>query len=291
MLEKFITKIWRFIKKKGFEKFFNRLFIQNKIERVVDLIAEKKKMSFSPNDSWRFKIRFLFRWYEPESVAAAKKFIKPDMNVLDIGAHIGYFSRLFSELVGKRGKVYALEPHQETYNLLVQNISLPKYQNINPVQKALSDKTEKVDFFEVADSGKHSFYNVAYYLSKVDPVGYTFKRKLNVEAITLDEFLGKIGNPEINFIKMDIEGAEPKALRGMEKTVARSKNLAMIVEFNAGTLKAGGVTVPEFLKQLQEMGFKVKDILDAEGKIKSISQLKQSHPNDGYVNLLCLKEN
>lgn len=288
MLERFATKIWRIVKKIGIGRVFDQPLIKNNVNKTIDLFAGKN-WYFFPQDSWGFKLRFMFGWFEPQTVKTCREIIKPGMNVLDIGAHIGYFSRLFSELTGGTGRVFAFEPHPLTYDLLLKNINSCKCKNIIPIPKALSDKNDTVDFFETADSGKHSFFRVFESLSRIDSKGYAFKNKLIVNAIKLDDFLLKIGNPEINFIKMDIEGAEPKALRGMERTVKRSKNLVMIVEINSGTLNAGGVNVVEFLRQLENMNFKIQRILDSEGKIKSIEQLKDSRPEDGYVNLLCLK--
>lgn len=232
----------------------------------------------------------LVRRFEPESVTACKKHVHPGMNVLDAGAHVGYFSLLFSELVGPKGKVFAFEPHPETYHLLVKNIGFNKYSNIIPVKNALSDENEEIEFFEVNFTGAHSVYDVSKYLFETDPERYTFKKKLTVDAVTLDDFLAKRGNPEINFIKVDIEGAEPRALAGMKKTIARSKNLKMIVEFNAATLQAGSVTPAEFIDLLQKMGFEIEAILDSEGRLETIDQLRNSPADNNYANLLCIKK-
>ncbi len=296
MLRKNIIKTWRFIKKIEKKNGVNSaplLYFLSKygIEPILDLFLKIRQINLPSGSSWESKLKFLLKWSESESVRVCKKVIHPGMNVLDIGANVGYFTLLFSELVGPENKVFAFEPHPETYRLLVKNIHSSKYKNIIPVRKALSDKEGEVEFFEVKDISKSSFYDVSKYLSKVDPRGYAFKKRLTVDTITLDDFLGKIGDPEINFIKMDIEGAEPKALAGMKKTIERSKDLKMIVEFNAGTLQVGGVSSSEFLNQLIEMGFEIKAVLDAGGRIQSINQLKNSQAEDGYVNLFCVRNN
>jgi len=296
MLERLATKTWRFLKGNIFPKAEGKnpsggFSFKNTIGLIINVFAWREKVVFFPNDPWRFKLRFLLNWHEPESVKACKEIIKPGMNVLDIGAHLGYYSRLFSKLVGPSGTVYAFEPDPPTYKLLVSNISLPKFKNITVIDKAVSDASGKLDFFEMAASGKHSFYDVSQSLANIDPESYLFKDRLSVEAITVDSFLERAGNTKIDFIKMDIEGAEPRALRGMQKTISRSHGLTLLVELNDGSLRAGGSSAGEFLKQLQEFGFEVKKILDAEGKIKSVGQLQAVQAEDGYVNLLCKKEN
>jgi len=260
------------------------------IEPIVSLLLQIKRLNLPSGLHWKLRLMLLVRRFEPESVTACKKHVHTGMNVLDAGAHVGYFSLLFSELVGPEGKVFAFEPHPETYHLLVKNIGFKKYRNIIPVENALSDENEEIEFFEVNFTGAHSVYDVSKYLFETDPERYRFKKKLTVDAVTLDDFLAKRGNPEIDFIKIDIEGAEPRALAGMKKTIERSKNLKIIVEFNAATLQAGGVTPAEFMDQMQEMGFEIKEILDSEGRLETIDQLRNSPADNNYANLLCIKK-
>ena len=88
---------------------------------------------------------------------------------------------------------------------------------------------------------------------------------------------------------MDIEGAEPAALKGMVSTIERSKSLAMIVEFNPGALKAGGTEPEEFLKQLLAAGFEISAIGPDAILQPLIDLVYPSAPSDWYVNLLCVK--
>ncbi len=280
MLENFATKTWRATKKMGAgDTILKRFF-----EPLIGFLAKKEKMSLSPDENWGTRLRYLLRWYEPGSTKICKKFIRPGMNVLDIGADVGYYSRLFSELTGPQGRVWAFEPFPASFSLLKKNTELSRYQNIFPIKKAVSDVSGNKKFFAGTKPGKHTFYDI----SKINPK-YSAKDNLTVQSTTIDDFLSKEGNPPINFIKMDIEGAEPEALAGMRDTVSRSKNLAMIVEFNVkALLHLAGKDPSLFLKDLENMGFKISVIL-SDGKLKPIEDFSQPFDEKGYLNLLCVK--
>ncbi len=253
---------------------------------TLKLLEKSKKINLPPDEYWGFgtKVRFLLGWYESETVKVCNSLIKPGMKALDIGAHCGYFTRLFSELVGPTGMIYAFEPHPQTFQFLSQNISYFKHKNVMAVPKAASDRQGEVEFFEMSASGKHSLYNVSSYLSH-----FTLQKKMAVQSTTIDQFLAEQGNPKIDFVKMDIEGGEPKALRGMEQTIKNAKNLAMITEFNPAVLEAGGTKPEQFLKQLQLLGFTVNGI-NADGTLLPMQELVYpTGPCDWYINLICIK--
>ena len=138
------------------------------------------------------KLQLLLGYLDSETFAVCKTFLRPGINVLDIGAHCGYYSRFFSERVGPDGIVYAFEPHPENYRLLCRNTTQKRYQNVRTIQYAISDSIGKTELFEMAaSSSQHSLYNVSKYLSH-----YTFARKLNVNTVTVDAFLAEQGNQE-----------------------------------------------------------------------------------------------
>lgn len=289
-LETFVTNTWRSFKNVYTISGVRNLPIVNSATAygsglLINLLAKRKRMALFQDDLWGTKLRMLLRWYEHDTVLIAKTLLRPGMNVLDIGAHIGYFTRLFSELVGPNGTVYAFEPDEETFRLLKNNILFCKYKNVIPVQKAISNRESRSEFFEfgIIGSGGHSLFNFSKYDSKVP-----CKRQLVVETVTVDDFLAGEGNPEIDFIKMDIEGAEPLALAGMSETVARSQNLILIVEFNARTLRSGGFDPKEYIPLLQTLGFGVRAIMPG-GRLCDIDSSVYDLAEKGYVNLLCLK--
>lgn len=78
--------------------------------------------------------------WERETTLFFMKFIKQGMCVVDIGAHIGYYTILFSSLVGKEGKVYAFEPEIKNYNILLHNLRINNAVNVIPENLAIYDR-------------------------------------------------------------------------------------------------------------------------------------------------------
>ncbi len=282
MFENYITKIYRFIKKIGLNK-LGFIFILFLIKPIIFVFAKTKKLSLFPQENWGTKLRYLLGWYEHETVIISKKYIKPGMKILDIGGDIGYFTRLFSKLTGQTGTVWVFEPEPNSYKMLRKNISSSKYKNVISIPKALSDKEEIVTLFQMDVPAKHSFYNTSKINNEIK-----CKKEIKIHATTIDNFLELQGNPKIDFIKMDIEGAEPKALKGMLKTAKKSRKLIMLIEYNARALELGGSTALKFLKQIYDMGFTIQAILSG-GELKEIDKHIHIIAKEGYINLLCVK--
>jgi FkbM family methyltransferase len=289
MLEDIFTKIWYFIKIIYYYLALNKLtYVRHFLKKfgnfILKILSYFKKMELHPNGSWGTGMRFLLGFYEPESVAICKKFVKPGTNVLDVGGDIGYYSRIFSELVKESGRVYVFEPHPEAFSILLKNISNSKYKNIFPVKMAISDKKGKMDFFEMEGFGKHSLYDVSKYDSKT-----IIKKKLTAEVTTLDEFLEKEGNPKIDFLKIDVEGGEVGVLNGMKNTIAKSDKLAAIIEFNASAVLAGGGRPSEFIGELSKFGFDAKEISENR-TLKEIDKATYLAAEQNSINLFCVRK-
>ncbi len=197
----------------------------------------------------------LGRVYEPATTAFFKEVIKPGMTVVDIGANAGYYTLLAARLAGDRGRVYAFEPEPENYAVLVKNVEVNGHHNVLCRQQAVASESGRVQFFLAGESGAHSLYT-----GKASP-----RRRIMVEATSLDEFFRKDGWPHIDLIKMDIEGAELRALEGMVELVRRAKNLKLIMEFYPRLLRKAGVEPETLLNRLHDMGFSIRDIDERKG--------------------------
>ena len=105
---------------------------------------EGRQMFLDSNDSLRLSIN---RVYEPSETKTIKTHVKKGDVVLDIGANIGYYTLIFAELVGEKGKVYAFEPDPTNFDLLRKNVEINGYRNITLIQKAVSNKNGKISFY------------------------------------------------------------------------------------------------------------------------------------------------
>ncbi len=164
------------------------------------------------------------RLWEPELTEFLKRNLKEGQTFVDVGANVGYHSLLASKLVGSTGKVYAFEPAQDSYDVLLKNIELNNCQNIMPIQKAVSSKIGPVKLFSYGlsgDAGRRGLSNPkdrdGVWRTK-NPVlresGWSF-----VNTTRLSDVLSE----PPDFIKVDVEGDEVDALEGMRDILKQGK--------------------------------------------------------------------
>lgn len=223
--------------------------------------------------------------YEPGTTRLFQETVKPGMVVVDIGAHVGYYTLLAAKQVGPTGKVYAFEPEPGNHTILLKNIGMNSYDNVVATPMAVSDQTGSSTLYITAlDSGRHSVYHH----------GLPEKGIATVETTTLDVFLESEGWPSIDLIKIDVEGAEVAVLDGMNQLMEKNSDLKLIVEFNPALLQNGGVAPIEFLERLASPGWSVKIIDEVSG----LSTLTESDgptlvdrllSADSSVNLFCTR--
>jgi FkbM family methyltransferase len=171
--------------------------------------------------------------------------------------------------VEPNGKVHAFEASPENYPLLTQNMNASQRTNVIPHYCALSDKNETVNLYVSPGHSNHSLVS-----------GYTQAEKvIPIQAMRLDDVLT---GETIDFLKMDVEGSEPRVLNGMRQLIQSSKDIVMIVEYNRTALGKGYPSPQILLDLLTELGFDYKAILD-DGSLGDI-------PDDPKpFNLLCTR--
>lgn len=132
--------------------------------------------------------------YEPFETQLVKAHLRPGAVVLDIGANIGYYTLLFSQLAGKEGKVFAFEPEPRNLAILKRNIQINGLRNVVLVEKAVSNRAGRIQLHVSEENwGDHRAFS--------SDAG---RRCVEVEAIRMDDFLSSQGvSPD--FIKMDIQ--------------------------------------------------------------------------------------
>jgi FkbM family methyltransferase len=197
------------------------------------------------------------------------------MTVLDLGAHVGYYSRLFSGLVGPKGKVYAFEASPENQTMLRRNLDSPRYANVEVVPRAICDREGTVKLFVSPGHSNHSLIP-----------GFTAAETvLEIPSISVDAFVAQRGIQALDFVKMDIEGAETMALNGMRETIRNSPGLALLVECNLLSLETLVSTPAKFMALIEGLGLWPSAIL----KDATLGPLPDVADIDLYVNLLCVK--
>ena len=205
--------------------------------------------------------------------------IKPGMTVLEIGANVGFFTLLFSGLAGEKGSVLAFEPDPDNFRLLRKSVTEAGRGNTVYRQAAVSDKSGAVKLYIYEENrGDHCIYDCGDGRGSVD-----------VEAVPIDSALGP--EARVDFIKMDIQGAEYRALLGMERTIKNSPALCMLCEFSPGLVRKAGDSPEALLQKLLEYGFSLKYLDDSSHSVRSASpeELLALCPGEKYLNLLLEK--
>jgi FkbM family methyltransferase len=221
--------------------------------------------------------------HEPLVTDFIKKEVKDNFIVVDIGAHIGYYTLMFAKLVGENGKVFSFEPDPENFYLLKKNVEVNNYKNVVIEQKAVSDYVGKTKLFISRES---SGQNTIYQIDKK-------QNFVEVNVVSLDEYF-KNFNRNIHLIKMDIEGAEYSCLVGARNIIKKNERLKIITEFRPISLKSFGVEPEAFLKLLTELGFSLFEFCEDKQSIipVTIEYLLKKYTvakmND--TNLLCVKD-
>jgi FkbM family methyltransferase len=183
-------------------------------------------------------------YYEPEIVRLFERFLKSGMTFVDIGAHVGQYTLIASKLVGPSGQVHAFEPDPQTYAWLDSNVKRNRLGNVVTNQLALAEGPGKLEFFlsKIGDVGSNS----------LRPPKNFSGRSIEVRCLTLDEYLGSHGVRKVDFLKIDVEGAEVPALSGAKALLSGGERPLIIVEFEEQrqiAFKSSCARLAELLRQ------------------------------------------
>ncbi|HEU4960657.1 MAG TPA: FkbM family methyltransferase [Sphingomonas sp.] len=156
------------------------------------------------------------------------RLIRPGDTVFELGSHIGYISTYFAHLAGPTGRAILFEPSPDNLAYLEPNVAgLP---GVEIVRRAVSDHAGRARFFIEGLTGQNSTlvdnYSV-FSANRDNAFSHEGYRSIEVETVTLDAFIAERGIAP-DFIKIDIEGGELAALKGMTDCLARIRPVLMV---------------------------------------------------------------
>ena len=231
--------------------------------RVVDAVHEGMNLQPVPHDR-RFPVsRAGLKWdlrldcciqralyylgvYERQETRWIRNYLQPGMTVLDIGSNFGYYALLAAGEVGPGGKVMAFEPYEPNRIQPERHIELNGLSSrVSVAEQALSDGPGTLSFVIPPDS----CLGVGH-LAAEGQEGAT----VEVPVTTLDAWASGQDLGRLDFIKLDVEGAESLVLRGGQETFSRFLP-AMLVEINPEGLAAFGSTPWDLIQSLQNLGY------------------------------------
>jgi len=252
-------------------------FLRSRLKSNFVNTTEGHKMFLDPLDSLALSINKVYEEFETEMV---KKIIKEGDAVVDIGANIGYYTLIFAKLVKNKGRVIAFEPEPNNFKLLEKNLEINGYKNVDINQKAVSSNTGRTTL----------------YLDETNLGGHTMGKKIpnqksiEIDSIKLDDYF-KNYDRKIDFIKMDVEGAEMEAIKGMFTILQNSHDIKILSEFDVNHLKKFNVKPEDFLQILEDFGFNIYSLQKKKVKPFGVKKFleKCKSKNNFSTNLLCIK--
>jgi FkbM family methyltransferase len=262
--------------------FYQFLYKHLRPTGIVEVEVMGSRLFVNSHDTGSAPYLIMHGEWDPPQTDIIKALLKEKMVFVDIGANIGYFSLLAAGIVGETGKVIAFEPDVDNYALLMENIETNSSKNIIPVRKAVSD-----------NAGKASFYLKSENLSAHSLVKEKDTTVVEVETVTLDDFLGD--DLTAHVIKIDVEGAEPLVWKGMQKTISANKKCAIITEFYPNAIVALGYSPAEYLYNIVRAGFVLYRLGEKSGEAPSIiresmiPEISKTGGEKHLMNILCLK--
>lgn len=166
--------------------------------------------------------------FEESSTQIIKQLVKKGNVVLDIGANIGYYSVLFSKLVGYTGKVFCFEPTEHYSNVLKMNLEANNIQNTDIFKIGLSNKNQELEI-QIGNSS-----------ATLHPIeNQVSTKKELIKLTTLDEFIKHHHLQKIDFVKIDIDGHEPLFFEGAQKTLDKYNPIVLLEVNHPNYIEAG----------------------------------------------------
>lgn len=194
---------------------------------------------------------------EPE-MALLDRLVCPGDDVIDIGANFGYYAVRLADLVGS-GHVYAFEPIPFTHDVCARVLQNFRAGNTELFQKGVGEKAGDVTFsvplqeFGALSAGQAHMSGRE---NSLDKKVYNFAShtSFTCDVVTIDEFLlPRLQN--LSFIKMDIEGAELFALRGMQQTLEKFRP-TVLIEIEPEFLGGFGIKEADLTTFFADAGYK-----------------------------------
>lgn len=271
---------------------------------VIPVLERWRGLRTVPDDPFWFRLELLTNRHEAETTRVIDRLLQPGMTVLDIGAHVGYYTRRCAERVGPAGRVVAFEPHPRTFQTLLHNIQ--HFSNVTPLQLAVAEAegtAELYDYLMMSASGSLHYDEKMRDLQQAQLAETDIAPRIathfpvetySVRTRPVDDCLHELGITQVDVIKMDIEGAEIGALRGMRGTIAASPRLALVMEYNPQALAAFGHNPEEALAEVIALGFERVQVIEANGTLTDLTGdpsalaalTARLKTNMGVVNLL-----
>jgi len=237
--------LYRFIYKFFREYIPLRWLILNSVDGKIQKDIFGSQMILDLNDRGISRELALYGYHEKNSTKFVKTIICPGMNILEVGANIGYYLMIEGKMAGPDAKIYAFEPSPYNIDCLKKNLTLNNYTNVSIYPYAAGETEFETNFYISRRSNLSSFAPMK-----------DNSQIVKVKVVKLDNFLA---DKRVDFIRMDIEGYEREALLGLKETLRSEKAPKyFFIEIHSLALNKKGSSTKEFVEYMSGFGYEVK---------------------------------
>lgn len=255
------------------------LSVANHIRRVLPEIPVPWRLPFG---AWwlasdgELDLKLLDENFERAELRFVERLLRSGMTVLDIGAHHGLYTLLSSKCVGRKGQVIAFEASPRECRRLARHVRINGCNNVRVEPHAVGSESGSADLYVV--NGSCNWGN-----SLRAPVVFESTFKIPVQVWPVDDVLLELGIARVDFIKLDVEGAELSALKGTARLLRGVARPAILVEVQDIRTQPWGYPAKAIVEFLTRAGYRWFE-LDADGSLRPTS-----HELDYYdANLVAL---
>jgi FkbM family methyltransferase len=199
---------------------------------------------------------------EPGTRLVIRRHLKPGDIAVDVGANIGLHMITMGQSVGKEGQVFAFEPTPNLAKALRHTALLSGLRHAKIVPQLVMDRNGPHKLYSFGHSPENSIFAVfdadSAHLTSVD-----------VKACTLDHFF-PVGS-QVDFVKIDVEGAEPLVWAGMQRLIQENPRMKIILEMSPEHFTRSGIDLDAFYEDIRSHGFQVLAIDEDTGYTESVT--------------------
>lgn len=263
---------------------------------VHDYILED--LFFPEKDGGMSKQIELTGTWDSGEISWILKMVSEGMNCINVGANVGYFTILLSQIIKDSGMVYAFEPAEDIFKILELNINNKKSNNIKIFKKAVGNYDGQIQLFlNDTNCGDNRCYDPKQIIDRYgDYRNHGFSDNIVIEQVEICKLDSVLINKKIDFMLIDTQGFDLFVLEGAEK-ILRNNNVMVMFEFTLEWLNYLNVNYKNIINNILSMGYTlyvdigippIKDMLQ-DVHIEQIASFMDKN-NQGHVNLLLKRD-
>ena len=222
---------------------------------------------------------YYFGTYEIGTLHIMRKCLKRADSFIDVGSNIGLMSLLASQIVGKNGIVYSIEPEPEIFTILQKNIKINNIDNIQTYNLAFGSERGNAIIYRNLDLNRAS-------ASLIKPNQKNFDER-EVIVQTLDEFIIKNNISNVQMVKIDVEGWELEVLKGAKNFLSSPSSPIICIEYSKLHPIHKGQLLDIYNYILTTNNYKIFKLKKGKGRISKLIRIKDIVDLPFHDNLFC----